>query len=281
MKKIFGAKQHKELDKLTCIAQKISSYELMERAVNELFVQLCADILCLNNFEYHIFAGTGNNGGDGLGLARKLINENCNVRVWFCNYSNNIAEECKTNLELLQSTDNNCVTVLNEGNLPKIDFPYNAVIIDAIFGAGLNRAVGGNYAEVIRLINNTSAKVISIDLPSGLFVEDNSHNDGEIVCADMTYKIGNFPLAAMFAENSKYFGRIKTIDIGYDATTEECLFADYKYLEEEDLNSLFKLRGAFDHKGSFGHGLLIAGSYGKAGAAIMSARAALRSGIGL
>jgi hydroxyethylthiazole kinase-like uncharacterized protein yjeF len=137
-------------------------------------------------------------------------------------------------------------------------------------------------AELIRKINMSGAKIISIDIPSGLFGEDNSANNYEnIVKADFTLSFQFPKLSFMFAENTHYAGNWEVLNIGLNSNIISSSFSPYVFIENTDIAPLLKTRSKFDHKGDFGHGLLVAGSLGKMGAAIMGAEAALRTGIGL
>ena len=278
MKKILSSQQTKQLDALTMSAQGISSYELMERAVQKLYADMkiyCQD-LGMKNFL--VVAGTGNNGGDGLGVARLLKNANMNVSVWFCDFSSKITPECQTNINRYGENE---ITFLNRTEIQKLYIPADCIVIDAILGTGLSRSVNGKFAEVIDLINSSSSEVWSIDIPSGLFGEDNSQNTGAIIRANVTFSIGNRPLLSMFAENYKYFGNVRLVDIGHETKVIEQMESAWYCIEESDVLRRVKPRHPFDHKGTFGHALLLAGGKGKAGAAVMASRACLRSGIGL
>ncbi|MBR5983253.1 MAG: NAD(P)H-hydrate dehydratase [Bacteroidales bacterium] len=281
MKKILTSQQTRNLDMMTMKAQGISSYELMERAVLALFGEMKSIVPDVSEKNFLVVAGTGNNGGDGLGLARMLKKENANVSVWFCDFSEKISDECSKNLYNICEMDSECVTMLSKVNFEKLSISNDTIVVDAIFGTGLSRSVSGKYAEIIGIVNKSKAKVWSIDIPSGLFGEDNLANDGAIVEASQTFAIGNLPLSAMFAENYRYYGKLHLVDIGHDAESKETMPSDFDIIEKSDIVNLLKVRHPFDHKGTFGHALLIAGSRGKAGAAIMASRACLRSGVGL
>ena len=281
MKKILTSSQTRQLDAQTMVAQGITSYELMERAVVALFAEMKSIVPDVSGKNFIVVAGTGNNGGDGLGLARMLKNGNANVSVWFCDFSENISDECRKNLDLVREMDSECVTMLSPVNFDVLAIPNDAIVIDAMFGTGLSRSVTGKYAEIIGIINKSKAKVWSIDIPSGLFGEDNSANDGAIIEANHTFTIGNQPLSVTFAENYKYYGRIRLVDIGHDVESREAMSSDYAIIEKNDIVKMLKPRHPFDHKGTFGYALLVAGSRGKAGASVMAAKACLRSGVGL
>lgn len=275
MRKILTSAQAKELDRITMTNQNISSYDLMERAVNVLFNKI-RDLYDIANNHFVIFAGCGNNGGDALGIARKLTENKVDTKVYFCNFSKNITAECKTNLDKVKSA-----IILSNLNTQNIDIPNNSIIIEGLFGTGLNRSVHGDYAKVIDTINASNCEVVSIDIPSGLFGEDNTDNNGSIIKANATISIQDQPLSAFFAENATYYGNIHIVDIEHDANALSNLQTDFYCLDEASVSKMIKLRKPFDHKGTFGHALLVAGSYGMAGAAVLSSRACLKSGLGL
>lgn len=280
MKKILTSSQAQKLDALTMAAQGVSSYELMERAVCELYAHLKTFVGNVDGKRFVVVSGTGNNGGDGLGLARKLKEDNADVSVCMCDFSVNISPECLVNLNKVNDMG---IRVLSAKEELDVCFPSddNAIVVDAIFGTGLNRSVAGGYAKVIEAINNFPGKVVSIDIPSGLFADDNHGNDGAIVKADLTLSIQDYHLSAMLAENSMYYGDIRIVDIGHDKDSLSSFVTEFYYLEKADIVKLIKPRHDFDHKGTFGHALLVAGGVGKAGAAIMASRACMRAGVGL
>ena len=280
MKKILTSSQAQKLDALTMAAQGVSSYELMERAVCELYAHLKTFVGNVDDKRFVVVSGTGNNGGDGLGLARKLKEDNADVSVCMCDFSANISPECLVNLNKVNDMG---IRVLSAKDELDVCFPSddNAIVVDAIFGTGLNRSAAGGYAKVIEAINNFPGKVVSIDIPSGLFADDNHGNDGAIVKADLTLSIQDYHLSAMLAENSMYYGDIRIVDIGHDKDSLSSFVTEFYYLENADIVKLIKPRHDFDHKGTFGHALLVAGGVGKAGAAIMASRACMRAGVGL
>ena len=280
MRKILSAKQSRELDQMTISALGISSYQLMERAVCALFEQVEYILGNLDGKKFVVVAGTGNNGGDGLGLARKLKDANADVEVWLCDFSQNISNECKINLDKLKELKVNIISLANR-DLSALSFDDNAIVVDAIFGTGLSRSVTGDCAKVIEAINNAHGTIVSIDIPSGLFADDNSGNNGAIVKADITLSIQDYHLSAMFVEYSGYYGKVVIVEIGHDAKSLSSLGTEYCYIEKSDVERLIKPRRDFDHKGTFGHALLVAGGIGKTGAAIMASRACMRSGVGL
>lgn len=277
--KIFTTRQIKDIDEYTINNEPIASVDLMERAAESLarWYTMTFD----RSRHLLIFAGPGNNGGDGLALARILSGNRFEVSVFYIKTESRTSDDWDHNRSRLEEETS---VVLN--TLETIDqFPFlnsDDIIVDAIFGSGLTRPVEGLSANVIRKINETGCKVVSIDIPSGLFGEDNSSNNPDtIVHADYTLSFEFPKLCFMFPENSKYVGEWFILPIGLHKNAVRNTDTPFSYIESFDVYPLLKKRQEFDHKGKFGHGLLIAGSKGKMGAAFLGAKAALRTGAGL
>ena len=266
--KILSASQIREADRYTIENEPISSVDLMERAATALFEYLQPRLDPRKKTA--IVCGTGNNGGDGLVLARLMYEHQYSVDVF--------------EVGLGQKSDD---YKINESRLPlplqpvgSADLITYDVIIDAIFGSGLNREVTGAPAEVITEINASPAQVISVDIPSGLF-SDKPAGQGAIVRADYTLTFQVPRLVFMLPEYAIYLGEWEVLDIGlHDDYLTSVTTPDY-FLDQLLITSMVHAREKFSHKGTFGRALLIAGSYGKMGAAVLAARAALRSGLGL
>ncbi len=282
--KILKTQQVKEADAYTIEHEPILSIDLMERAASRAAEWIINNIGADNDFA--IFAGPGNNGGDGLVVARyldkaqrekKLTNK---VEVFVVKFSDKFSQDFKTNLERLNNTNVSVTYLTDNSSFPKLT--KNQVIIDAIFGSGLNRPARGLPAEVIKRINEADKKlVISIDIPSGLFGEENHVEPQTIIKADYTLTF-EFPfLSFFFAENEEYVGEFIIIPIGIHPDYLKNAPTDYFTIEPAELRKILKPRRKFSHKGNYGHGLLIAGKYGTMGAAILAAKAAHRTGIGL
>ena len=277
--KIFRCEQIKEIDYYTIKHEPVASVDLMERAAGQLFNWY------IGRFErvhrVFIFVGPGNNGGDGLALARMLSLNRYSVEVHYIKFSDKTSADWGKNLLRLKEETYVNFSILD--NLEK--FPVISpgdIIIDAIFGSGLSRSVEGFPSEVIREINRVNCTRISIDMPSGLFGEDNSTNDYDnIIKADYTLTF-QFPrLSFMFAENYSFTGDWVILPIGLNVNVIRKLYTPFCLLGYNDVMHLIRKRKRFDHKGNYGHGLLVAGSRGKLGASVLGASAALRSGIGL
>lgn len=277
--KLFRSDQIRQIDEFTIKEEPVASIDLMERAAGQLLRWY------MQNFDrsgrIFIFIGPGNNGGDGLALARLLESNRYETEVHYVNFTDKTSDDWNKNLMHLRSGTNVTVNYLTGvDQFPPIS--SQNIIIDAIFGSGLTRPVDGLARDVIKLINRTEATVISIDIPSGMFGEDNTKNDYDsIVLADYTLSFQFPKLSFMFAENAMYLGEWTILPIGLSTNAIRNTTSPYFLSGKGDVAPLLKKRNKFDHKGVFGHGLLIAGSYGKIGAAVLGAESALRTGIGL
>jgi len=277
--KIFTSKQIAKIDAYTIEHEPISSIELMERASGELFKWIVARFPAPQNCK--IFVGPGNNGGDGLALARMLSDKNYTVEVFLVIISDKRSKDADANLQRLKQSSAVDLYELSSADAMPWIFSDD-VVIDALFGSGLLRPLDGLALEVVKAINAGEANVISIDIPSGLMGEDNSQNSSRgIVKADFTLSFQFPKLAFLFPENAGYVGEWEVLPIGLHPEIIQSETTPYKMLNREFVKSLLMPRKKFDHKGTYGHGLLISGSYGKMGAAILASRASLRSGIGL
>lgn len=277
--KIFRSDQIREIDKYTIEHEPVSSVDLMERAAVQLFNWISQRFRRSDHFV--VFVGPGNNGGDGLVLSRMLSLNGYNSEVYFVKVSEKTSPDWKLNHKrLAEESDIELKNISDVDHFPVIT--SDDIIIDALFGSGLTRPVDGLVFNVIKHINNSGATVVSVDMPSGLFGEDNTRNNYEaIIRADVTLSFQFPKLSFMFAETASLAGEWVVLPIGLDASAIRNTPSPYTIIYNSDIAPLLKKRKKFDHKGTFGHGLLIAGSTGKMGAAVLGASAALRAGIGL
>jgi NAD(P)H-hydrate epimerase len=277
--KIFRSDQIRDIDQFTIKNEPVASIDLMERAALQLFKWITERYGRSDHFV--VFAGPGNNGGDGLALTRMLATERYNVEIHYLNFTEKIAPDWELNRNRLETETNIRIHYLSATS----QFPVMSsgdIIIDAIFGSGLKRPAEGLVCDVIKLINNTDSTRISIDIPSGLLGEDNSKNSYEsVVKADYTLSFQFPKLSFMFAENAAFVGEWIVLPIGLNNKAIISTPSPYNYSGIRDVAPLIKTRNRFDHKGNFGHGLLVSGSSGKMGAVVLGAGAALRTGIGL
>ena len=277
--KIFTSVQIKEIDNYTIQNEPINSIDLMERAANKLFEWFLGNID--KRREVVIITGPGNNGGDGLALARMLGEFSYHVEVCHLVFTDKRSEDWQINFSRLTGIDN--ITFSEAEKLSDIPLlSRDIVVVDAIFGTGLDRPVRGFPGEIIALINNSGAMVVSIDTPSGLFSENNSDNNPEaVIKADITLSIQFPKLSFMLSDNQDYVGEYFVVPIGLHPRIIREMESSLFTIDDSLLKTVIKKRGKFDHKGKFGHGLMVAGSCGKLGAAILSSSAAMRTGIGL
>jgi ADP-dependent NAD(P)H-hydrate dehydratase / NAD(P)H-hydrate epimerase len=277
--KIFTCSQVSEIDRYTIENEPVKSADLMERAAGKIFEWLIARYSKSRRFL--IFAGPGNNGGDGLVLARLLADSGYKTEVHYVRFASGESDDWKINRERIEKTPVCGFLTINAPD----QFPMlfdDDVIIDAIFGSGLKRPPEGLAASVIKNINGSACEVIAVDIPSGLAGEDTGSVTMEnVVKADHTLSFQFPKLSFMFSDSYPYTGDWHILPIGLHPDAIRSTTTPYIYIEDNDVIPLLKHRNKFDHKGTFGHGLLIAGSGNKAGAAVLAARAALRTGIGL
>ncbi|MDA3892041.1 MAG: NAD(P)H-hydrate dehydratase [Salinivirgaceae bacterium] len=277
--KILNTQQIRDWDAYTIINEPILDIDLMERAAQRLFAWIKEKHTGEESFL--IFAGPGNNGGDALALARILYHAGYqNTRVVMLKIGAKLSDECFKNLNSLEAVRKVEILYCNEGDcMPEIT--SEDIVIDGIFGSGITRAITGYWAKVVEHINRNSFETVSIDFPSGLYGEDNLNNEGAKIEAQITLTF-QFPnLAFFFADNLPYFGKWFVLDIGLHPDFMNEIDVHYFLTEKNDVQALIKQRKTFGHKGTYGHGFLIAGSYQKTGAAVLAAKACLRSGVGL
>ena len=277
--KIFTSAQIHELDRYTIENEPIPSLGLMERAAMAL-TQTITEMYSAA-MPVVIFAGPGNNGGDGLAVARLMADKSYQVSVYLFNISGSLSPDCAANKQRIQENKRikQFVEVVEEFNPPVLE--ANMLVIDALFGSGLNKPLAGGFASLVKYINASPAQVVAIDVPSGLMTEDNTYNvRANIIRATHTLTLQQLKLSFLFTENQQFVGNLRVLDIRLSQEGIAKIEAPYTIVEENDVRKLILPRNAFAHKGQMGNALLIAGSYCMAGAAILAARACLRTGAG-
>lgn len=276
--KIPASSQFKELDEYTITHEPISSIDLMERAATALTEEIKKR--WDTGTRFIAFAGPGNNGGDALAVSRMLCIAGYQVDTFLFNTTGKLSEDCATNKERLKNTPGARFTEITS----QFAFPETSekdVILDGLFGTGLNKPLSGGFAGIAKRINSCAATTVSIDIPSGLRSEDNTGNTpSAIVHADLTLTMQLPKLAFFFAENHKFTGEVKVLDIGLHPEGLKALESPVSVIEEDEIKSLLRPRDPYAHKGNMGHALLVSGRYGMAGAAVLAAKACLRSGVG-
>ena len=275
--KILSRDQIRAADAFTIESQKIRSDELMERAGTAVFQWLHGQ-LNGSPVTFHIFCGIGNNGGDGLVLARHLLEHGYGVEVYIVNYSDKRSQDFLINLDRLKDRKIWPQVLKEKSALPEI--AEGDIAVDAIFGTGLNRKPDPWVCDLIGHLNAGPATVVSVDIPSGMFMHEPSNAD-HVVHADyvLTFQIPK--LVFFLPETGEYCGYWIPLDIGLDQNFILGLETEFELAGASEIRSLYRERTKFSHKGTYGHSLIIGGSYGKIGAVILSARACLKSGSGL
>jgi NAD(P)H-hydrate epimerase len=275
--KILSAEEIRLWDQFTIRHEPIASIDLMERASGK-----CVDWLEENGYvenSFTIFCGKGNNGGDGLAIARMLAEKNYPVTVNILESGHKGTEDFQTNLARLhQYPEVDIRFIQAEENFHELK--KNDMIIDALYGSGLNRGIDGVTAKLVEHMNDSGCEIISIDIPSGLFT-DRSSKGNIIIRARHTLGFQCYKPAFLVAENAEYIGEVHILDIGLHKDFYNSVNSLYELVDDTIIHAIYKPRNPFAHKGNFGHALLVAGSYGKIGAALLSAKACLRSGAGL
>ena len=277
MLKILTAVQTKLADTFTIENQPIHSSDLMERACNAFVVAF------LNKFtdrkkNIAIFCGKGNNGGDGLTIARMLLGEGFRqMNIFIADFEEYTTEEFNLNLERLQLLDTNIYYLKTA---EEVQISTADLIIDALFGIGLNKVLSGKWRALIEKINISPAYKISVDIPSGL-PADGELFGSPIIFADWVITFQRPKLNFLLPLSNPYIKEWKVVDIGLDENYIQNVASPYHWFWKGDVKGWLKQREPFAHKGMLGHALLIAGNIETMGAALLSTEACHKTGAGL
>ncbi|TVR37437.1 MAG: NAD(P)H-hydrate dehydratase [Cryomorphaceae bacterium] len=284
--KILSAQQIREADAYTIKHEPIASIDLMERAANACFQwiydrapKLFPSQLDERDYVFYVICGVGNNGGDGLVIARLLSRNGYEVKVVIVEFSKNYSEDFSANLAKLKKTKVPIEIANSAEVIP--DIPPGALVIDALFGTGLARPAEGLALLAIQNINASGARVVSVDMPSGLFAEDNRENDYQGVVRAHHVLTFQFPkLAFLLGDTARLCGKVEVLDIGLHRDFTDKVETPYFCVSDEWVRQRILPRERFGHKGTFGHVAVVAGSYGMMGAAVLCSRSALQGGAG-
>ncbi len=281
---ILNTEQVRAWDNYTIAHEPISSYSLMERAATtftEWFAQRYD-----NQKTIIIYCGTGNNGGDGLAIARLLHYNFYEVHVYICHISAHKSDDFKRNLEQLPHRADILMThpdIIGRGYIQEGDpyptVPQGSVIIDAILGSGVSRPVEGYWADFFNHISKCDNDIIAVDMPSGLFTD--AQTDGAVIKSKTVATFETPKLALLMPENQDFLANFDILPIGLHQDYSNNIAPHNIYVTQDYVTPLLKKRRKFDHKGTHGHALLVVGNFGMAGAAVLSAKACMRSGIGV
>lgn len=277
--KIFSAEQLHQADKVTTEKEGISSLDLMERAGTQIFNWLHHRMQGAQ-VPVHIFCGIGNNGGDGLVVGRLLIEHGYKVNIYVANFTDKRSKCFLINYDRVKSITKKWPVLMTSA----ADFPEihpDDVIIDAIFGIGLNRAPESWVKELIQYLNAQKAFRLSIDIPSGLHANQPVADPEAVIQANHTLTFQTPKLSFFLPESGKFVPYYEAIDIGLDPEFLEKTEPLAQLILKPAAQQFYKQRPKYSHKGDFGHVLIIGGSIGKIGAAVLSTRAAYRMGAGL
>ena len=275
--KILSIEQVRQADQYTIEHELIRSIDLMERAAGQVFEWLMPRLKADN--KVMVFCGTGNNGGDGLVVAQRLYEKGFEPKVFMVGNPDKMSLDCQDEVYLLQSGTGITPTQIHSAD----DFPIftkDEIIIDALFGSGLNRAITGVAGELIEYLNHQQAIRVSIDIASGLFA-DTPSPAGAIFKPDYTLTFQVPKLAFLMPENDPYVGQLEILDIQLHPNFLLEVETNNFLVDKEMIQPIIHHRPKYSHKGTYGHALLVAGSEGKTGAAILGAKSCLRTGVGL
>jgi len=276
--KIFNAKQIYAADKFTIEKQQITSDALMERAAERIFSWVHSR---LNGaaVKIHLFCGIGNNGGDGIALARHLVENGYAISVYVVNYSEKRSKDFLINLDRLKERKLWPEFLDSDCDFPEIG--HEDIVIDAIFGIGLNRNPANWVAKLIQHINDSAAFILSIDVPSGLFLDKVPESSDNVIRANHVLSFQAPKLAFFLPQTGAFLNQWESLDIGLD---QEYLYktdTEYEFIGKPEVLPLYIPRLKFSHKGNYGHAVIVGGSYGKIGAVNLAATACLKVGSGL
>ncbi|WP_299221987.1 NAD(P)H-hydrate dehydratase [uncultured Aquimarina sp.] len=277
--KIFSATQMRKADEVTIQSQKITSLELMERAATQIF-NVLHQRLQGAPIPIHVFCGIGNNGGDGLVISRLLVEHGYHVKTYIVNFSDKRSEDFLANYDRLKAIGAEWpIQLKSEEDLP--DIKQQDMVIDAIFGIGLNRPLVSWVINLIKHINASRCFTLSIDVPSGLYADKAPDNPEGVIYASTAVTFQLPKLIFFLPETGQYSQDLEVIDIGLDRDfiAETPGFAEL--VGKNEVLSLYRPRHKFAHKGDYGHCLIIGGSYGKIGSVVLATKSALRIGAGL
>lgn len=279
--KLFSKEQIYEGDKLTTERQNISSTDLMERAATQIFNWMHGRMQGAQ-VPIHVFCGIGNNGGDGLVLARHLITHGYNVITYVVNCSDKRSKDFLINYDRIKNVTKDWPKMLScSGDFSEILIDEKDIIVDAVFGIGLNRPPNSWVQELFQKFRASKAFTLAIDIPSGVYTDKAVEDENAVVYANYTLSFQSPKLVFFLPETAKYTVQWEALDIGIDKNYLMQTETEVELISKLEVLPLYKPRDKFSHKGDFGHVMILGGSYGKIGSVNLASRAALSSGSGL
>jgi len=275
---VLSSKQIGKADKATIKNAGITSVDLMENAATNCF-QWLHNRLQGESIQIHVFCGIGNNGGDGLVIARHLHLHNYRVNCYIVNFSDNRTEEFLVNYQRLKEIGQTPIDLKSEKDFPEIN--ASDMVVDAIFGIGLTRNPEGFTKKLIQYLNNKKVFTVAIDIPSGLFCDKSITDANTVLKASHILTFQSPKMAFFLPENNDFINTWEVIDIGLDQNYIRSLKPKTHFITKTEIIGLYKPHNKWDHKGTYGHSLIIGGSFGKMGAVTLASKAALKIGSGL
>jgi len=279
--KLFSKEQIYEGDRLTSERQNIASTELMERAGIQIFNWIHARLQGAQ-VPIHVFCGIGNNGGNGLVLARHLITHGYNVETYIVNYSDKRTEGFLINYDHIKNVTKKWPEMLScKDDFTAFEIGVEDIIVDAVFGIGFNRDPNNWVAELFQKFKASKAFTLAVDIPSGLYTDEAVEDENAVVYANYTLSFQSPKLVFFLPDTAKFIGQWEVLDIGLDREYLMQTETKAELISKQEVLPLYRPRDKFSHKGDFGHVMILGGSYGKIGSVNLASRAALRSGAGL
>ena len=278
--KLFSKEQIYEGDQLTTERQKIASTDLMERAGTQIFNWIHARMQGAQ-VPIHVFCGIGNNGGDGLVLARHLKTHGYTVITYIINCSDKRSKDFLINYDRIKNVTKDWPKMLScSSDFSEIIIEEKDIIVDAVFGIGLNRPPNDWVQELFQKFRASKAFTLAIDIPSGVYTDKAVEDENAAVHANYTLSFQSPKFVFFLPETAKYTVQWEALDIGIDRDYLMQTETEVELISKFEVLPLYKPREKFAHKGDFGHVLILGGSYGKIGAVNLASRAALTSGAG-
>jgi len=275
---LLTAAQIRQVDAYTIAHEPVTSIDLMERA-SKAFVSWFMNHFPDQKTTISVYCGTGNNGGDGLAIARLLHQHGYELlSVKIVQFSSKISPDFAENLQRLQSL-NISVESLEHG-LP-VTTETSDIIIDAILGSGLNKPLSGNYLELVNHLNALYKTVVAVDVPTGFYTDGEVEQDPTVLKANLVITFQQPKINFLLPESGPYINCWDTVNIGLNQEFIQSLQSPYQWVEDKDIKAILKPRTRFSHKGTFGHALLIAGQAKTMGAALLCSSACVYAGAGL
>ena len=273
---LLTSPQIREADAYTIANEPITSINLMERAAKA-FVGWFVNHFPDKNQAVSIYCGTGNNGGDGLAIARMLYGHHYRaINVKITRFSDKASDDFNVNLKRLQKLP--LIEIKSGDDLPTEESP---VIIDAMLGSGLNKPLSGDYKRVVQYLNSLEKTVVAVDIPTGFFAEGKIDPKAEVLRSDLVITFQQAKINFLLPESGPFMNCWEAVNIGIDEGFVQSLNSPYQFVREKDIRGLLKPRHKFSNKGTYGHALIVAGQAKTMGAALLCSSACAHAGAGL